>query len=122
MAKLIDLPTFTDGRGELSVLEKAVPFAIRRVYFIHHARGLRGGHRHRKNTQLLVAVAGEVRIWVNDGKKKQDYLLKRPCQGLLLETTDWHTMDNFSPDCVLLVLASEAYDVGDYIDDPYPEP
>jgi hypothetical protein len=31
-------------------------------------------------------------------------------------------MDNFSPDCVLLVLASEPYDVGDYIDDPYPEP
>lgn len=122
MAKLIDLPTFTDGRGELSVLEKAVPFPIRRVYFIHHAHGLRGGHRHRKNIQLLVAVAGEVWIQVNDGKKKYAYQLNRPHQGLLLETADWHTMDNFSPDCVLLVLASEPYDVGDYIDDPYPGP
>ena len=122
MAKLIDLPTFTDGRGDLSVLEKAVPFPIRRVYFIHHARGARGGHRHRKNVQLLVAVAGEVRIHVDDGKKKQDYQLNRPCQGLLLETVDWHTMDKFSPDCVLLVLASEPYDVGDYIDEPYPGP
>ena len=30
-------------------------------------------------------------------------------------------MDDFSPDCVLLVLASEPYDVADYIDEPYPD-
>ena len=122
MARLIELPTFADGRGELSVLETAVPFAVRRVYFIHHARGLRGGHRHRTNVQFLVAVAGSVQIHVNNGKEKRDYRLAHPRQGLLLETSDWHTMDKFSPDCVLLVLASQPYDVNDYIDEPYPEP
>ncbi len=122
MARILDLPVFGDGRGDLVVLEKAVPFPIRRAYFIHHARGLRGGHRHRKNVQLLVPVAGSVRIHVHDGKRKRDYRLERPDQGLLLETPDWHTMDDFSPDCVLLVLASEPYDVADYIDEPYPEP
>ena len=121
MARLIDLPTFTDSRGQLSVLEKAVPFPVRRVYFIHHASGLRGGHRHRKNTQLLVAVSGAVKIHVHDGQKKQDYDLNHPRQGLLVETPDWHTMDEFSPDCVLLVLASQPYDVHDYIDEPYPD-
>jgi hypothetical protein len=30
-------------------------------------------------------------------------------------------MDAFTEDCVLLVLASEPYDVNDYIDEPYPE-
>ncbi len=39
----------------------------------------------------------------------------------MLETADWHTMDEFSDDCVLLVLASEPYDVNDYIDEAYPE-
>ena len=38
----------------------------------------------------------------------------------MLELEDWHTMDKFSPGCVLLVFASEPYDVGDYIDAPYP--
>jgi len=60
MARLIELPTFADGRGELNVLETAVPFPVRRVYFIHHAQGLRGGHRHRRNVQFLVTVAGSV--------------------------------------------------------------
>ncbi len=122
MARLIELPTFADERGELNVLETAVPFPVRRVYFIHHAQGLRGGHRHRRNVQLLVAVAGSVEIHVNDGRGKTDYRLVTPRQGLLLEAPDWHTMDNFSKDCVLLVLASQAYDVNDYIDEPYPEP
>lgn len=122
MARLIELPTFADGRGELNVLETVVPFPVRRVYFIHHAHGLRGGHRHRKNVQLLVAVAGSVQIHVNNGRDKEDYRLATPRQGLLLETSDWHTMDKFSRDCVLLVLASQPYDVNDYIDEPYPEP
>jgi hypothetical protein len=121
MAKAIDIPTFTDSRGELSVLEKIVRFPIRRVYFIHHAEGLRGGHRHKKNIQFLVAVAGKVVIHVNNGHEKKDYHLDSPRKGLILETADWHTMDNFSKDCVLLVLASEPYDVNDYIDKPYPE-
>ena len=119
MADLIDLPTFTDARGALTVLEKAVPFAIRRVYFIHKAQGLRGGHRHKSNRQVLIAVAGSVRISVNDGTKKDIFILGNPRQGLLMEAPDWHTMDEFSDDCVLLVLASEPYDVNEYIDEPY---
>jgi hypothetical protein len=121
MARMIELPTFGDSRGELSVLEQAVPFPIRRVYFIHRAQGLRGGHRHRSNIQVLVAVSGAVRIHVHDGLSRADYLLDNPRRALLLETKDWHTMDEFTPDCVLLVLASEPYDVADYIDEPYPD-
>jgi dTDP-4-dehydrorhamnose 3,5-epimerase len=29
----------------------------------------------------------------------------------------WHTMSNFSPDCVILVLADAHYDESDYIRD-----
>ena len=121
MAKIVEIPTFGDARGELSVLEKIVKFPIRRVYFIHHAEGLRGGHRHKKNIQFLVAVAGKVLIHVNNGHEKIDYHLDSPRKGLILETADWHTMDAFTEDCVLLVLASEPYDVNDYIDEAYPE-
>jgi len=119
MAKIIELPTFEDPRGALTVLDKAVPFVMRRVYFIYHAKGLRGGHRHKSNRQVLIAVAGSVRVSVNDGTKKDIFILANPRQGLLMEAPDWHTMDDFSDDCVLLVLASEPYDVNEYIDEPY---
>ena len=120
MAKFIDLPTFSDPRGSLTVIEKAVPFSIKRVYYIFGAVGLRGGHRHKKNRQVLVSVAGSCEIFVNNGREKRTFILDSPSKGLMLELEDWHTMDKFSPGCVLLVFASEPYDVGDYIDAPYP--
>jgi hypothetical protein len=39
---------------------------------------------------------------------------------LILEPKDWHIMDSFSDDAILLVLSNEYYDQADYIDDPYP--
>jgi hypothetical protein len=120
MATFIELPTFSDSRGSLTVIEQAVPFSIKRVYFIFDAVGLRGGHRHKKNRQVLVAVAGSCEIFVNNGREKSVFALDSPAKGLLLEMEDWHTMDKFSSGCVLLVLASEPYDVDDYIDEPYP--
>jgi hypothetical protein len=120
MATYLELPTFSDDRGSLTVLEKAVPFPINRVYYIFRAVGLRGGHRHKKNRQVLVSVAGSCEIFVNNGREKKNYILDSPSRGLLLDLEDWHTMDKFSAGCVLLVLASEPYDVDDYIDEPYP--
>ena len=46
-------------------------------------------------------------------------ILDNPNKCLIVEPEDWHTMDNFSKDAVLLVLASEYYDASDYIDKPY---
>jgi len=120
MPTFIDLPTFSDARGSLTVLEKAIPFEIRRVYYIFNVTGMRGGHRHKKNRQVLIAIAGSCEVFVNNGTEKRDFPLASPARGLLLELEDWHTMDKFSRDCILLVLASEPYDINDYIDEPYP--
>lgn len=120
MASYIDLPTFSDSRGSLTVMEQVVPYPIRRIYCIHNATGLRGGHRHKKNRQVLISVSGNCEVFVNNGRVKKTFVLDSPAKGLLLELEDWHTMDRFSGDCVLLVLASEPYDVNDYIDEPYP--
>lgn len=119
MAHLTDLPTFPDPRGSLTVLEKVVPFPIRRIYYIYKANSLRGGHRHKNTRQLLVSVSGSCEVFVNNGREKSTFALDSPSKGLVLELEDWHTMDNFTRDCVLLVLASEPYDPDDYIDEPY---
>ncbi len=119
MAYLIDLPTFVDNRGKLTVIEKILPFEIKRVYYIYEVKTKRGGHRHKKNFQALVCLNGSCEIFINDGEKKETILLDSPSKCLILEPKDWHTMDNFSDGSILLVLASEYYDVNDYIDEEY---
>jgi hypothetical protein len=119
MAELIEIQTFKDKRGCLSVIDKLLDFEIKRVYYIYQAAGERGGHRHKKTKQFLVAVHGSCDVYVHNGVSEFTYKLNNPNQGLILETSDWHTMSNFSKDCVLLVLASEHYDVKDYIDEKY---
>ncbi len=119
MAELIYLPTYGDQRGKLTVAQEMIPFSIKRVYYIYEASEKRGGHRHKQTIQALVCVSGSCEIYVNNGKTESVYVLNDPRRGLILEKEDWHTMDKFSDDCILLVMASRKYDVNDYIDEPY---
>lgn len=116
---ILDLPTFEDSRGSLTVLENALPFDVVRSYWIYDADGqTRGGHRHSYTRQALVAVSGTVTIYMNDGVAQESIVLQRPEQCLLVEPKDWHTM-TFGPGSVLLVLSSHPYDPSEYIDQPY---
>ncbi|HNY12813.1 MAG TPA: WxcM-like domain-containing protein, partial [Candidatus Wallbacteria bacterium] len=61
MAYLINLKTSTDDRGSLTVIEKILPFDIKRVFYIYcvgDAKLVRGGHRHIKTIQALISVSG----------------------------------------------------------------
>ncbi len=113
------LPTFTDSRGSLTVLEGALPFVPVRTYWIYAADGqTRGGHRHRHSRQALVAINGCVTIYMNDGVTFETVLLDQPGKCLLVEPKDWHTM-SFGAGSVLLVMSSQPYDRSEYIDTPY---
>jgi len=118
----LELPTFRDHRGDLTVIEKCLPFEIKRVYYIYGVSDssiVRGKHRHRSTSQALIAVSGSARITcgVSPGNV---FHLNRPDLCLVLAPEDWHEMHDFSKDAVLLVLASEFFDSDDYIDDPEP--
>ena len=116
---LLHLPTFTDPRGSLTVLENALPFQAVRTYWIYGADGqTRGGHRHTHTRQALVALAGSVSMYMNDGITEETIVLDHPSQCLLVEPKDWHTM-SFSESAVLLVMSSHRYDRSEYIDTPY---
>ncbi len=116
---LLDLPTFGDQRGDLTVLDRALPFSIVRTYWIYRSDGeTRGGHRHRKTRQALIAIAGTVNIYINDGVVSENIALDSPSRCLLVEPKDWHTM-TFGEGSVLLVMASHPYDRSDYIDEKY---
>jgi hypothetical protein len=116
---ILQLPTFTDQRGALTVLENALPYDVVRTYWIYGADGqTRGGHRHGHTRQALIAMNGHVSIYMNDGIRNEVVELTTPNQCLLVEPKDWHTM-TFGPGSILMVLSSYPYDRSDYIDAPY---
>jgi len=119
---LLHLPTFTDSRGSLTVLESVLPFQVVRSYWIYGANGqTRGGHRHTHTRQALVAVSGRVSMYMNDGITEETIVLDHPGKCLLVEPKDWHTM-TFDESAVLLVMSSHRYDRSEYIDTPYERP
>lgn len=120
MAHVINLKTFTDKRGNLTVIEKSIPFDIRRIFYIYGVdESVRGGHRHHKTIQAAICIQGSCTISNNNGEKTEAFLLDAPYKCLILEPKDWHQMYDFTPDAILMVLASEYFDAEDYIYEPY---
>ncbi len=121
LVKLIDFSPLGDDRGALVALEanKTVPFDIKRVYYIFGTKQgvARGFHAHKALEQVAVCVTGSCRMLLDNGQEKEDVLLDSPTKGLLIKDFVWREMHDFTPDCVLLVLASEYYDEADYIRD-----
>jgi hypothetical protein len=117
--KIINLPTFADARGKLTVLEGVLPFEIIRVYWIYGAEDeLRAGHRHKVTRQAMVCLTGSVEVYMNDGAHDATIVLDNPTRCLLIEPEDWHTM-RMGQGAVVMVVASHAYDRADYIEIPY---
>ena len=118
---LIPLQLHGDNRGSLIALENGhnLPFDVKRVYYIYGTKeGItRGFHAHKKLKQMLIAVSGNVTIKCEYNEQKKEYKLSRPDEGLLIEGLVWREMHDFSPDCVLVVLADEYYSESDYIRD-----
>lgn len=119
LIRLVKFPPLGDDRGSLVALEsqKTVPFNVKRVYYIFGTKlGVsRGFHAHRALQQVAVCVTGKCRMVLDDGKQREEVWLDSPTTGLLIGDLVWREMHDFSPDCVLLVLASEHYSESDYI-------
>ena len=122
MAHLIDLRTFIDDRGRLTVIEDSqLPFKIKRSFYIYGTKEhvMRGKHRHKKTIQAMICLQGSCEVYNNNGQKEERFLLDNPSKCLILQPEDWHYMDNFTNNTIMQVLASENFDAGDYIYEPY---
>ena len=121
--KLITLQQINDGvDGIISVAENnnQIPFDIKRVYCIYNLdnqNAIRGQHSHKALEQVIFCVNGNFTLSLDDGENKKEIMLDNPNTGVYLGIDLWHTMSNFSKDCVLLVLSSDFYDESDYIRD-----
>ncbi|MFD1144420.1 sugar 3,4-ketoisomerase [Larkinella insperata] len=120
MAQLIDLPTFGSEAGNLTVLEKVMPGAIRRVFYIYGVDAAqRAGHRHQTAWHAMICLSGSCRVYCNNGDDESFAVLDNPRKCLVIEPRDWHLMEQFSSGTILLVLSNEYYDPADYIYERY---
>lgn len=120
MSKLIELDTFSDQRGSLTVIEKILPFDIKRVFYIYNLNNQkRGAHRHHETIQAVICVSGGCKIYCQNKDREFTITLDNPTKCLIIQPEDWHEMFDFEPNTVLLVLASHEFNEADYIFDKY---
>jgi dTDP-4-dehydrorhamnose 3,5-epimerase-like enzyme len=118
---LLPLRSATDMRGALAVAEtdQEISFEPRRWFLVYGVPSAetRGQHAHRRCHQLLIAASGSVRVVADDGYEREEFILDRPNLGLYLPAMTWGIQYGYTPQSVLLVVASEPYDPSDYIRD-----
>lgn len=119
-ARLVQLPKITEpSRGSLTVVQKGeeFPFELKRAYWTYDvpAGEWRGGHAHKIQKELILAVTGSFNLLLDDGKEKQSFLLNNPSQAVLVEEGIWRELHDFSAGAVCLVMASDEFDEDDYI-------
>jgi len=118
---VVELNKVHNRSGNLTFIEDRmeIPFDVRRLYYLYDVPGgaERGGHAHRKLEQLIVAASGCFDVVLDDGKNRKVVQLNRPYYGLHVVPGIWRELINFSSGAICLVLASEKYDVDDYIRD-----
>ena len=66
MSKIINIPTYINNKGSLSVIESLLGFSIKRVYYIYNIRSVRGQHKHFKTTQFFICLNGKVELTIKN--------------------------------------------------------
>ena len=117
---IIDIPKVHEERGKLAVIERnCIPFSIKRVYYLYDvpSDAYRGGHAHRTQESVVIALSGSFEVVLNDGHERKSIMLNKPDKGLYIPTMIWREIENFSSGAVCLVLASTDFNEEDYIRD-----
>lgn len=108
--EIIKLKTFSDHRGNLTVLEslESLPYDLKRVYWMYGIPDgkTRGGHAHKENAQFILPIHGGFTITIDDGKRSVDIRFENPDTGILVKPMTWSHLHSFLPDTVVGVFAS----------------
>ena len=100
----------------LSVIEKEIPFKVKRVFVLSDLKKkTRGGHAHKKTKLALLAVNGSCDVVIKKLKKKKIFKLNKPNKILYIKPNDWHELNNFKKNVAIIVLASDYFNKKDYV-------
>jgi hypothetical protein len=120
-ARLLQLPRITSESGSLTPVQRGdgFPFEIARVFYLYDipAGAHRGGHAHRVLEQVVVAVMGSITVELDDGRERRTIDLRQPDIGLYVPQMLWSELVDFASGSIAVVLASIAFDEGEYVRD-----
>ena len=117
---LKEINDYPDGNLSVAEESKDIPFQIKRVYYIYdfsNEIATRGKHAHKNLEQVLFCISGSFKLLLDDGTTKMNIEMDTPNEGIYIGKYIWHTMWEFSKDCIILVLASDYFKESDYIRD-----
>lgn len=109
---IINLKEHVAVSGSLSVLEKEIPFEIKRVYWLYNLKSdsSRGDHVHLNSDRVLVCLAGTVNLKLTSRQEKQyGFSLSSAKQAFFFPRNHWIEL-NASDGAVLLALVSCGYE------------
>ncbi len=92
-------------------------FEVKRIYWINYQAPefTYSEHAHKTLEQVIVALQGSIQIHLEDSDGKvYQFFLEDPSRGLYIPPMFWKKIEYHRP-CVLLCLASQPYNEGDYI-------
>jgi hypothetical protein len=118
--ELIDFKkSITDGTLVFAEAKKDIPFEIKRIFYIYgvNDKSIRGGHANRKVSEVLVCLKGSVKVTLDNGIKKNEFILNDPTKGLFIRNMWWVDLTEFTKDTILLCFASDYYSELNYIRD-----
>jgi hypothetical protein len=112
-ASLLEHPIHADDRGHLVAFQQfdTLPFRPERVFFmkIDRPEAERGGHANSCD-EFIVAVAGAVRVEVDNGTERAGVWLRDYARGLWVRPGVLIHLRAFEPGTILLVCASARYE------------
>ncbi|WP_342085396.1 sugar 3,4-ketoisomerase [Dyadobacter sp. OTU695] len=117
MARLINLKTFTDTRGSLTVIERVIPFEIKRIFYVNDPDQFKNGRKRMK--QAVICLKGSCLIVNHAGAEPQHFVLNTADQCLLLAPEDRYELLEITHDAILMVLASELFELEERVHEPY---
>ena len=119
--EFIKIPSIAGAEEDevLRVYENvAFPFSVERVFTVTAHRGaIRGLHAHKKCTQILSCVSGEIDLLVDDGVSQKILRLTTDSDAVLLPSGIWAEQRYLKNCSVLIVQCDQPYDEDDYLRD-----
>lgn len=123
--KLIKIKKVTEPDGTLYVMEnnREVPFDTKRVFLVANVADgkTRGDHATKKTRLILFPVSGSCKVVVDDGTTVEKFEMNDPATGLLIEPMVWRSMQEFTPDCVMMAVCDRPFEPGNETYDNYDE-
>ncbi len=111
---------FSPEKGKLTVLEKDnLPFSVKRVYWVTdntNPEDIKGNQANKESEMLLACLSGTVRVFLDNGSEKKEFVLQSPEEALYVPPMWWREIE-VENGIILLVLASEEYSIDDLIKD-----